>query len=132
MPASYEQHKEYFDELLKLMNFLDHPVVYNRKTIFSQDQLLQITDVDVGKYFLQYTYGKQTVGEDDHAKKRLNTLKWKKKALSFFMPRKNVVWDCVRNEGNPTRSVLMDKFLDKLQTKQTRKQAPSPKARRIF
>ena len=93
--------------------------------------LLQITDVDVVKYLNLRAFGKENPSEGDlPTYGRANTLKCIKKKLSFFMPRKNVVWDEITKQGNPTRSIAVNKVLAVVTKYEVRRQGVASQARR--
>src|SRR5690606_40529953 len=63
---------------------------------------------------------------------RSSTLAYYKKAISKFMPRKNLVWDVIRGEGNPTKSILVNEMIKNVKRFEVRKQGKPAQARRAF
>ncbi len=61
---------------------------------------------------------------------RSNSLAYWKKAMSFFMPDRLVVWVSGRNEGNPTRSIEVNSHIKRIKKKEVRKQGVLSKAKR--
>ena len=63
---------------------------------------------------------------------RSNTLKAIKKKKSFFMPRKNTIWDDIRGEGNPTRSIEVNSLIKRVMKFEIRQLGVESKARRTI
>jgi hypothetical protein len=63
---------------------------------------------------------------------RANLLEYWKKALSFFMPNRLIVWVLGRNEGNPTRSIEVNNLIKRVRKKEVRKQGVAPQCRRAM
>lgn len=101
-------------------------------TVPSLEQLLTITDQDLIDHFNMYTYGKLKPDDDDVATKRANSLAFKKKAISFYMPRNRRPWDDIRQEGNPTRSAALNDMIKTVYQKECRGKGVKSKARRNF
>ena len=104
---------------------------YPQNTTFSCDQLLAITDVDVESYLRHKAFG--TVEVDEHSRptsSRINSLKFDKKAISHFMPRRTVPWDDINHRGNPTMSSAVKKLLDEVGVFEVRGEGVPPNARR--
>ena len=121
----------YLSSLVQFMSFLDG-VTYTVHDEFTQDRLLEITDVDVVRYFTFKAYGlHEPPGADDYPTRcRANTLAFHKKALSWFMPRANMVWDDVSGRGNPTKSSAVNKFISKVKKHEVRGTGVASQARR--
>ena len=59
--------------------------------------------------------GHSDAGDDDVPTcKRLNTLAFHKKALSYFMPNKHLGWNMVSLMGNPTRSPEVNNLIKRV------------------
>ena len=83
-------------ELNKLMIVLNK-AKDTRDEIVSTKKLLSITPEDICRYMNLKAYGKEQPEENDlPVKGRSNTLRAIKKKMSYFMPRKNNVWDDIR------------------------------------
>ncbi|KAG9404846.1 hypothetical protein AC1031_005057, partial [Aphanomyces cochlioides] len=98
---------------------------------FSNVSLLNITPDDVRRYFNLKAFG--TVNPPPNSLPtfaRSNTSKAMKKKLSFFMPRKMIPWDDIRQEGNPTRSATVNELIKFVMKCEVRKQGVESKARR--
>ncbi len=90
--------------LNSLMSFLNKRE-YNEATAFSQERLTAVTDIDVYWYLANKAYGTPEPGWDNSPHKcHSSTIKYHKKVISQYMPRRNMVWDEVWKEGNPTKS----------------------------
>ncbi len=61
---------------------------------------------------------------------RSNLLAYWKKAISFFMPDRLVVWVSGRYEGNPTWSIEVNSLVKRIKKKDVRKQGVLSKAKR--
>ncbi len=81
--------------LCLLMSFLDdteYKMINN--TIFTQERLLKITDIDIYRYLADKAFGTPELNGDSVPDQcRSTTIKYHKKAISSFMPRKRIVWD---------------------------------------
>lgn len=76
------------------------------------DRLLQVTDVDVHRYFCQKAYGTAEPGVGDAPTLcRLSTLAFHKKAISYFMPCNHMILDEVKKEGNPTKRHALNEII---------------------
>jgi hypothetical protein len=111
------------------MSFLDS-VTYTVEDEFISDRLLEITDADVVRYFNFKAYGVIEPGEDDYSTHcHSNTLFFHKKALSWFMPRANMVWDDVSGRGNPMKSSAVNKLISKVKKHEVRGTGVASQAR---
>ena len=104
---------------------------YDKDYAFTQDELSQVTDVDVDQFMKFKVYGTPTPTEDDRPTLgRSATLYDIKKSLSYFMPNKNHQWNEVTKVGNPTRSALVNETIKRVKKCETRKQGAPSQARR--
>jgi hypothetical protein len=55
-----------------------------------------------------------------------NSLEYWKKALSFFMPNRLIIWLSGRNEGSPTQSIEVNNLIKRVRKKEVRKQGVAP------
>ncbi|EEY64813.1 uncharacterized protein PITG_15602 [Phytophthora infestans T30-4] len=96
--------------LCELMAFrADHN--FPTSTVFSQEELLEITPDDVCHWMNYRAFGDRSPTEDANpVNARASTLEYAKKAISSFMPRRTVPWDPIRNEGSmdPRVCVLLN------------------------
>ena len=113
-----------------LMSF-KHGHTYSSNTVFTREQLLDITADDVVAFMNQRAYGTPTPSETDKPTHiRSNTLEYWKKGISYFMPIKNHQWNEVTNTGNPTRSQSVNDMIKKVKRFEVRKQGKASQARR--
>ena len=113
-----------------LMSFLDN-TEYADNTVYSPERLAQVTDVDVYRYLANKAFGTPEPSEDDLPDQcRSATIKFHKKAISHFMPRRNMVWDDVRKEGNPTKSQAVNDLIKKIERHEVRGTGVATTARR--
>ena len=107
--------KEYVSVLCQFLSFMDG-ITYSRHDFnmaISQARLLEITDHDVARYLTFKAFGTPAPAADAYPTfGRTNGLLYQKKALSWFMPRKNLKWDDVEQCGNPTKSIAVQNVLD--------------------
>ena len=118
--------------LVKLMNFKDHPHEdYTNDTVFLEEQLLAIVPTDVVRWLKFRAYGTPDLDADHDPlfARASSMLNWKKQ-LSHFMPNKAMVWDTVKQCGNPTKSTDINEFITKIKRKEARKQGAEPRKRR--
>lgn len=121
--------------LFQFMSFLDgvEYLVKDQSVEFSLNRLLQITDVDVERYFNFKAYSTADPGEDDNPTLcRANTLYFHKKALSYFMPRKRPDWDDILQQGNPTKSLAVNNVISRLKLHEVHGTGVATSARRLF
>jgi uncharacterized protein (DUF2267 family) len=98
-----QQHHAYKLVLVKFMTYRDN-VAYSKTHEFSKEQLLKITPHQVGCWMCMMAFGTETPEFPTRIRVSAFTLEYWKKAISSFMPNKHMPWDCISNEGNPTRS----------------------------
>ncbi|KAI9981083.1 hypothetical protein PInf_010492 [Phytophthora infestans] len=100
-------------------------------TVFSQEELLEITPDDVCHWMNYRAFGDRSPTEDANpVNARASTLEYAKKAISSFMPRRTVPWDPIRNEGNPTRSEAVNAVIKKVKRSEVRREGVQSAARR--
>ena len=113
--------------LLAFMQYNDN-VQYEDDFVFTPEHLGEVQARDVVAWFNFRAYGKDLPSDDDrptHA--RSNTLLYWKKALSYHFPNKNMQWNELRNEGNPTKSQALNDLIKKVKKFECRGQgSPSP------
>ena len=89
---------------IDLMSFIDG-VHYDSSSSFSRYQLVLITADQVASYLNKKAYGTPSPGPNDRPRSmRASSLAFHKKAISQFMPLRNMPWDDIHQRGNPTRS----------------------------
>ena len=103
-PASYDA------ILLKMVGYLDG-VVYPKGTVISRERLETITPADLMRYFNKITFNDEDPDDDTSLTVRSSSLEFYKKALSFYMPNRMMVWNEISNCGNPTRCTLINDLI---------------------
>jgi hypothetical protein len=95
-------------QLNSLVSFLDK-MEYDDALVFSQERLAAVTNIDVYRYLANKAYSTlEPDWQDDLLEKCHSiTIKYHKKAISLYMPRRNMVWDKVQKEGNPSKSTRL-------------------------
>jgi hypothetical protein len=89
--------------------------------IFTQERLLKITDIDIYQYLVDKAFGTpEPNGDSVPDRCRSTTIKYHKKAISSFMPRKRIVWDEIRKEGNPTKSQAVNDLIKLIEKHEVR------------
>lgn len=115
--------------LLRLLNYLDsanHP----KGTEIPRERLAQLTPKDLMRWFNFQVFGTETPTEEDNPKKRSIIVEFWKKALSYFMTDRLMVWNVISNVGNPTRCAELNDLVKKMKKKEVRKQGVASQARR--
>ena len=129
MPAP----KPYKSALYQLMSFLDGTTYSptDDTVNFSAERLASITADDVVHFLNFKAYGTPEPGPNDFPKLcRSSTLHYKKKAISYFMPRQNMQWDDVAHRGNPTKSTAVNKVIVEVKKHEVRGTGVPTSARR--
>ncbi|DBA04548.1 TPA: hypothetical protein N0F65_011096 [Lagenidium giganteum] len=102
-------------ELRRFMTFLGREQELSEAS-FTSAALANIAPADIVRYFNCKAFGTENPGETCRpTKARSNTLKSCKTMLSAFMPMKNMPWDEIRKEGNPTRSSAVNMVIKRVQ-----------------
>ena len=122
-PASYPA------TLLKVIGYLDG-ATYPKGSVISSEQLQRVTPKDLMRYFNKITFDSEDPGEDASPTVRSSSLEFYKKALSFYMPNRLMVWNEISNCGNPTRCTLINDLIKRVKKMEVRKQGVPSRARR--
>jgi hypothetical protein len=95
--------------------------------------LEKLTDQDIMRYLNHKAYG-MAVPDDSSFPilARSSTLQYHKKAISYYMPQKRVVWDEIRKEGNPTKSKSVNEMINKVQKHEVQGEGVESQARRAL
>ena len=79
------------------------------------EELSVITPQDLIKWFTFKLYKKETVDEDEVPTHGSHfSIDFYKKSISYFMPNKAQKWDPISNRGNPTRSKVVNAFINRI------------------
>ena len=126
--------EKYRPVLRKFMSFRDN-VSYAKTHEFSREQLAAVTPSDICRWMKFRAYGTPDPSRDDNPRDcRSGSLLTWKKALSFYMPNKNMQWNELSNPptGNPTKSREVNELIAWIKKKETRKQAKASKKRKTL
>jgi hypothetical protein len=122
--------KDYYRYLVKFMSFRDN-TVYGNDVQFTQEELAAIKPVELVRYFCTKVYGTPDPGPDDNPTLgRHTSIEMAKKAISYYMPNKLTKWNCMAQNGNPTKSVEVNELIKTIKKKEVRKQGKPSQARR--
>ena len=126
------QFNQYQRVLIDFMSYKD-ATQYEEDHTFTDVELGQITPEHLQQWMCFKAYGTAEPGPDDnptHA--RSTSLKYYKKAISYFMPNGNYSWNVFSNDGNPTKSKAVNDVIKAVLTKEVRKQGKASSARRAL
>ena len=119
--------------LASFMSFTHNRAVgseYPRDHVHAMEVLAAVTPNDVVKYLNMKAFGTtEPAGDANPTSARANSLAMDKKAISYFMPNRDV-WSMTRSEGNPTRSALVNALIKRVKKKEARKQGVDSQTRR--
>lgn len=109
-----------------------HDTEYERDRVFTQEELATINPANLMRFFYHRTYGDPNPQLDDNLEPlvRANTLKFWKKAISFFMPNNLMAWNQLANTGNPTRCRELNDLIADVKKAEVRKKGITSQARR--
>jgi hypothetical protein len=96
---------------------------YARTIEWSQEQLLEITQYAIARYFNQLAYNTPTLvpnGMPMHC--RSTNLEQNKKDISFYMPNNISTWDAHSGVGNPTKLVPVKNIVNTVRKIECRNQ----------
>lgn len=80
--------------------------------VFTNAELTTIDPMHICHWFCLLAYNKESPERDDRPTKcGANTLKYHKKAISYFMPHNLPTWDDIHFTGNPTKSRSVNMLL---------------------
>lgn len=100
---------------------------------FTTEELLEITPEDLRKWLSLMAYHNENPTRDDHPiYATLHSLKYTKKAVSYFMVHSNVPWNDVTRFGNPTRSKQVNSLLQHIKKLENADQGKPSNADRAF
>ena len=125
------QHANYKSVLARLMSFLDG-VTYEPGHEHGVERLGNLTPEDLLLWFNHKCFGTPTPDETSRPMVRSSSLEYRKKALSFFMPNRLMVWNELSRVGNPTKSAQINDLIKKVKKYEVRKQGVPSQARRPF
>ena len=100
---------------------------------FSWEELTELTAQDVSDWMNYHAFGNTIPTEDDnpiHA--RSSSMYYWKKALSHFMPNKNMQWNEMSGTGNPTKSQIVNNVIKHVRKFKTHCQGAASQARQTL
>jgi hypothetical protein len=123
--------KSYKSTMCAFLSFKYPGEEFDKNAEIPQECLTNILPSDIVRFFNKKAYGKEVpLDGDSPTVCRSGTLLNYKKHLSCFMPRKNVQWDIIRAEGNPTKSLAVNEVIKEVKLHEVRKQGVASQARR--
>ena len=109
------------------MSYLDNHE-YSIDHQFTTERLAQIKPPDLMRWLNFRVYGTEHPEDDAKPNKRHTAIAFWKKAISYYMPNKNMVFNELSNVGNPTKSAVVNDLVKRVKRKEVRKQGVAPKA----
>ena len=110
------------------LNAADDNAAYGPARVYTVEELYSLTPTDVVRWMKMKAYGTPDPANDANpTMARLNLLKYWKKAISFFMPNRLMVWNEARLEGNPTRCMMVNELFKTVKRKEAQKQGAKSK-----
>ena len=107
-----QTYKPYLCRLMESVDGVDEGVRYPETIVFSAQQLLAVTAIQVTDFLTTMAYGTSTPGPDDHpTSARCSTVEQAKKAISYFMPNQHIPWNVDTVAGNPTRCPAIHRLI---------------------
>jgi hypothetical protein len=127
--------KDYHRYIVGLMSFVDG-VQYRMDARFRPSYFLDLTPVDIARYFCLIAYGtaEPDMEHDFPSQARSSHLEFAKKAISWYMPNRLGHWQAQAHPpvGNPTKSVEVNDIIKVVKKKEVRGQGRSSNAKRPF
>ena len=115
-----------------LVSFV-HGCTYTCDKTYTKGELRALTPDDVLHWMNLKAFGLTDPPTDANPTlARSSSLAFWKKAISFFMPNRLIVWTSGRNEGNPTRSIEVNNLIKRVRKKEVRKQGVASQCRRAI
>ena len=130
MPSHTHASAQYKSMFVSFMRHRDSNASYSIHTVFSSEELSSIKPQEIVAWMKLTAFGHSDAGDDDvRTCRRLNTLAFHKKALSYFMPNKHLGWNMVSAMGNPTRSPEVNDLIKRVRHHEVRGDGVSSQAR---
>ena len=122
--------KLYYPYLRKFLSWKDG-TEYAPTTRFTDAHVQDIRPNHIVRYMSLLAYGTEQPGDGDHPTiRRSSGMEFVKKAISFFMPNRNVPWNVESQSGNPTMSVAVNDLIKRIKKAEVRKQGKKSGAKR--
>ena len=115
---------------MNFVNSTNHQDDYN----FSDEELYTLKPSQIKQYFCLIAYGTEDPNLDTDFPTicRSSNLEFAKKAISSFMPNRNMPWNQQSSQGNPTRSSELNDLIKIVKKREVRKQGKASCARRAM
>ena len=98
---------------------------------FDDEELYQIKPHHLAQQLALLAYGTtHPTAEMKPLHRRSDGLRFVKKAVSFFMPNKELQWNPQMKQGNPTRSVAVNEVISEVSLREVRKEGKKTNAKR--
>jgi hypothetical protein len=118
--------------IVQLVSYLDR-VEYGRDTVFPPERLASITGEEVLRWMNVCCFDNPTPPTDANPVNCCSsTLVYWKKAVSSFMPNRNIRWNELTLTGNPTRYYKINKMIARVRQKEEGGQGRKSQARRTL
>jgi len=123
-----KNYKPYLNRCMNLVRDTDHPKTYE----YSDEELYTLRPEEIVQFFGIIAYGNEhpNLQTDNPTNGRSSTLEYAKKAISYYMPNRNMVWNDRTKEGNPTKSDVLNDFIKVVKKKEVRKEGKTSQAKR--
>jgi hypothetical protein len=121
----------YLCVMVEFMSFLHGAEEYPDNAVFTREQLLAITPVDVKQYLCMKAYNDPDPIIANGARPtngRSDSLYYIKKALSKYMPYRTANW--INGQGNPTKSPLVNDMIKEVKKFEVRGEGSKSNAKR--
>ena len=101
---------------------------------FTDEELYTLRPAEIARYLGILAYGKEEpdLQNDNPTNGRSSSLQFAKKALSYYMPNRSMTWNNQTEQGNPTKSTLLNDFIKVVKKKEVRKEGKSSQAKRAL
>ena len=130
-PDALKGYKAVLREFMAFYHQRANPYPKDRE--FTDDELAPIRPDDIYKWMCKKVYHKEEPGPEDRPIfGRSDSLKFYKKAISYFMPNRLMTWNELTNTGNPTKSILTNTLIRVVIKKETRGLGKPSQADREF
>jgi hypothetical protein len=122
--------KSYRSSLIRCFNLAkgtSHPRTYRP----TEEELFTLTPEHIYAFLATKAYGVPNPSPTAHPTNgRSASLEFAKKAISYFMPNRLMVWNQQTRVGNPTRSNIVNELIKRVKKQEVRRQGRTSQARR--
>jgi len=124
----------YHDAFVPLMSFVHNGRTFDKDHVFTQAELLEVTPENIMRYVKIKVYDNENARPDidPPLNYRANTIKFWKKAWSYFMVNKNMQWNEISRVGNPTKCVPLNELIKYMIGMETARLGRPSQARRAL